>query len=241
MAWVTVDRPEARNALTAAMYFGIRYAVDRVNGDDSLDGLVITGSGDVFIPGGNLGGATPDTWMDFGLLRMDVTPFDAIMQSPKPVVSAVNGICQGGGLMIALLSDVVVAGTNATFRAPELLRGIADMNFASILPTQIGPGRARDLLLTGRTIDATEAERWGLVTRVVDPDELLPAAERAMEECRQMAPQARAAVKRGINACYPRYDRMSMDLSLAGPEVAEGFRAFKARERPAWARHTDDE
>ena len=85
--------------------------------------------------------------MDFNLLGMDCTPFNAIMNSVKPVVSAVNGLCQGGGLMIALLSDVAVVSERATFRVPELLRGIADTNYAAALPAHIGAGRARDLEL----------------------------------------------------------------------------------------------
>lgn len=236
VAEVTVDRPEARNALSPAMYFGLRHAVDRVNADDDLDGLIITGKGDVFIPGGDLSRGGPDGWMDFEMLGMDVTPFEKIMNSRKPVVSAVNGICQGGGLMIAMVSDVAVASESATFRAPELLRGIADMFYANVLPSQIGTGRARDLLLTGRTLDATEAERWGVVSRVVPHDRTLDAAREAMEECRQMAPQARVFVKRGVNNAYPRYDRISMDTSLAGPEMVEGFLSFKEKRRPNWVR-----
>jgi enoyl-CoA hydratase len=236
VAQVTVDRPQARNALTGAMYFGIRYALDVVNGDEDLDGLVITGSGDVFIPGGDLGGGSGDHWPGLANLGLDVLPFERIMVSPKPVVCAINGICQGGGLMIALVSDVSVASERATFRAPELLRGIADMNYAAILPAQIGPGRARDMLLAGRTLDAAEAERWGLVTRVVAHDELMDATSAAMDECRRMAPGARAAVKRAINASYPRYDRMTMELSLAGDEAREGFKAFKERRPPTWVR-----
>jgi enoyl-CoA hydratase/carnithine racemase len=234
VAELTVDRPEARNALTPAMYFGIRYAVDHVNDSGDLDGLIITGSGDVFIPGGDLGRGGPDGWMDFELLRMDVTPFDAIMNSRKPVVAAANGVTQGGGLMIAMLCDVAVASETATFRAPELLRGIADMYYANVLPTQVGPARARDLLLSGRTLSATEAESWGLVSRIVAPEQLLDAARDAMADCLQMAPQARAAVKRGINQVYGRYDRMSMDTSFAGEEMLEGFRAFKQRRKPKW-------
>jgi enoyl-CoA hydratase len=232
---VTVDRPEARNAMTPAMYFGVRYAVDLLNGDSSLDGLLLTGTGDVFIPGGDLGRRSPDGWMDFELLRMDVTPFDALMNSPKPVVSAVNGLCQGGGLMIARVSDVSVASKESTFRAPELLRGIADMTYANVLPRHVGAARARDLLLTGRTLSADEAEAWGLVSRVVPREDLLGAAFDALEECRAMAPHGRAGVKRGINAVYQRYDRMTMDVSLAGPEAAEGWRAFKERRPPSWA------
>ena len=96
LAHVTVDRPEARNALTPAMYFGIRYAIDHVNREPDLAGLLITGTGDVFIPGGELGGRRPDDWGMLHLLGMDVVPFDAVRRSLKPIVCAVNGICQGG-------------------------------------------------------------------------------------------------------------------------------------------------
>ena len=91
-----VDRPEARNALTPAMYFGIRYAVDHVNRDADLAGLLLTGTGDVFMPGGDLGGANEDGWADLPtLLGMDNTPFDAVRRSVKPVVTAVNGLGAG--------------------------------------------------------------------------------------------------------------------------------------------------
>jgi enoyl-CoA hydratase len=144
LALVTVDRPEARNSMTPAMYFGLRYAIDHVNADETLAGLMVTGTGDVFIPGGDLGGDTTDGWADLPRLRgMDNPPFEAVRLSRKPVVCAVNGIAQGGGLMIAMLSDVAVASDRATFRAPELFRGIADTNYGQILPRQIGPARAR--------------------------------------------------------------------------------------------------
>src|ERR671912_2019457 len=121
VAVVTVDRPEARNAMTPAMYFGVRYAVDLVNRDPDLAGLLLTGTGDVFVPGGDLGGDNRDGWADLPLLLgMDNTPFDAIRRSPKPVVCAVNGIAQGGGLVMAMVADVSVASERATFRAPEL-------------------------------------------------------------------------------------------------------------------------
>ncbi|MGZ5377851.1 MAG: enoyl-CoA hydratase/isomerase family protein, partial [Mycobacterium sp.] len=121
----TLDRPEARNAMTPAMYFGIRYAVRHVDADPDLAGLLITGTGDVFAPGGDMGGGDgSDNWLTFGsALGMDVTPFETLRQSVKPVVSAVNGLCQGGGLQIALCSDMTVVSDRATFRVPELLRG----------------------------------------------------------------------------------------------------------------------
>src|SRR5262245_11232609 len=124
LAVVTVDRPHKRNALTGSMYFGIRYAVEHVNDTPELAGLLITGTGDVFIPGGDMSGDDEGGWPVPRVLSMDVTPFDSLRRSVKPVVAAVNGICQGGGLMIAMLADVAVASDRATFRAPELLRGI---------------------------------------------------------------------------------------------------------------------
>lgn len=231
---VTVDRPEARNAMTPAMYFGVRYAIDRLNADDSLAGLLLTGTGDVFIPGGDLAGANEDGWGGVHLLGMDLTPFEALRRSPKPVVSAINGICQGGGLMIAMLSDVTVASDRATFRAPELLRGIADTNYAQVLPRQIGPARARDMLLTGRTIDAATALDWGLVSRVAKHDDVIQAATDALIECCRSGPEARAATKRTFHEFYGTYDRIAMDASLAGDECVEGWTAFRERRSPSW-------
>jgi enoyl-CoA hydratase len=235
LAYCIVDRPEARNAMTASMYFAVRYAVDVVNRDPDLAGMLLTGTADVFIPGGDLGGATVDDWGGVTrLLGMDTVPFEAIRNSRKPVVSAVNGICQGGGLLMAMLSDVAVASERATFRCPELYRGIADTGYAAYLPTQIGPARARDMLFTGRTVDATEACSWGIVSRIAPPDRLLADAIEALEACCRSAPQARLVVKRVINEGYGRYDRISMDESLAGPECVEGWLAFKERRPPSW-------
>jgi len=235
VAHVVVDRPEARNAMTPAMYFGVRRAVDLVNRDDTLAGLLIGGTGDVFIPGGDLSGGNDDDWGNLGdLLGMDITPFEAVRESPKPVLCAINGICQGGGLMIAMLADVAVASDRATFRCPEALRGIADTHYAQILPHQVGPARARDLLLTGRRLDAATALEWGLISRVVPHETLMKEAGEAMSELCRAAPEARAALKREINKGYGRYDRMSMDLSLAGDEFKEGMASFTQKRAPAW-------
>jgi enoyl-CoA hydratase/carnithine racemase len=236
IAVVTVDRPHRRNSMTPAMYFGARYAVDHVNRTPELAALVFTGVDDVFIPGGDLGGDQEDAWGSdvLDVLHLDIVPFETIRNSSKPVVSAVNGICQGGGLLIAMLSDVAVISTNATFRAPEVLRGIADTGYAAILPTQIGIARARDMLLTGRTIDAPTAIAWGMASRMVEPERVLDEALEAARQLARGAPGARQTVKREINRQYPRFDRMSMDESLRGAEPIEGFEAFKERRSPEW-------
>ena len=190
IALCTIDRPEARNAMTPAMYFGIRYAVGRLNEDPDLAGLLITGTGDVFAPGGDMtGGGGADDWMTFGAaLGMDVTPFEAVRTSAKPVVSAVNGLCQGGGMQIALCSDLSVVSERATFRVPELFRGYADTYYSQMLTRLIGPVRTRDLMFTGRVLTAQEALDWGLVNRVVPARK--PACHGARVACAKLPNRA---------------------------------------------------
>ncbi|MFC1405255.1 MULTISPECIES: enoyl-CoA hydratase/isomerase family protein [Streptacidiphilus] len=235
-AHLVVDRPEARNALSPAMYFGVRYAVRCVDADPGIAGLLITGTGDVFIPGGDLGKNAGDNWLQLGGVpgAIDVVPFDVLRQSVKPVVCAVNGICQGGGLMIALCSDVAVVSERATFRVPELLRGISDTYFAQVLARLVGPVRTRDLMMTGRTLTAQEALDWGLVSRVVPHADLMDAATEVLAECCRTAPLARRDVKRVLDQYVGLHDRIAMFDSLQRPESREGFSAFIERRSPEW-------
>ena len=237
---VTLDRPEARNAMTPAMYFGIRYAVTHVETDDSLAGLLITGTGDVFAPGGDLGGGDGvDDWMTFGpALSMDVTPFETLRQSVKPVVSAVNGLCQGGGLQIAMCSDMAVVSDRATFRVPELYRGIADTYYSQMLARMIGPVRTRDLMFTGRTLTAEEAVDWGMVARMVPHDDLGAASREVLAQVCRTAPRARSVIKSSLDNYMGLFDRIGMKASYSGSEAAEGFVAFKQRRSPDWV-HPD--
>jgi enoyl-CoA hydratase len=236
LAWCTIDRPGSRNALSAAMYFGVKRAVRLVNAMPEPTALIVTGVGDVFAPGGELRGQVEDPNPVLEHLgAADVLPFEALRHSLAPVVSAVNGICQGGGLLIAMLSDVAVASERATFRAPELLRGIADTGYAAYLPPHVGLANARDLLLTARTLDAAEALRMGLISRVVPHERLREEAVAAAESILRTAPEARLHVKRILHERYGHVDRMSMDWSLLrGTEAREGMRAFAEKRSPSW-------
>jgi enoyl-CoA hydratase len=235
IAWCVIDRPGARNALTPAMYYGIKRAVHLVNRDPALAALIITGTGDVFAPGGDLGGRAetgdeqpPDS-------PVDVLPFLAIRDSNAPVIAAVNGICQAGGLLIAMMADIAVASDRATFRVPELLRGIPDATYAAALPAHVGVAVARDLLLSARPFDANEAQRLGVLSRVVPHDELRSAAIRAANEVLRTAPSARAHVKRMLNERYGQIDYQTMFWALAhSPEPREGMRAFMEKRPPNW-------
>jgi enoyl-CoA hydratase/carnithine racemase len=234
IAVVTVNRPDARNALSPAMYFGLRYAIAHCEADPDIHGLILTGTGDVFIPGGDLGRSGVDDWMDMNHLGMDATPFDTLRVTSLPVVSAVNGICQGGGFMVTLCSDISVVSDRATFRVPELFRGISDTYYAQILARTIGPVRTRDLMFTGRVLTAGEALDWGLVTRVVPHNELMEIATEILAGICRTAPVARLDIKKSLDDYLGLFDRIAMRQSQISAEAVEGFEAFKERRSPTW-------
>lgn len=242
IAWCVIDRPDARNALTPTMYFGIRRAVQLVNRDPELAALIITGAGDVFAPGGDLGGRTEPGDEPIPDIGADILPFIPIRDSRAPVISAVNGICQAGGLLIAMMSDIAVVSDRATFRVPELLRGIPDATYAAALPAHVGVAVARDLLLTGRRFDAAEALRIGLISRVVPHDELRAAAVEAAKQVLQTPPDARVHTKRMLNERYGLIDYQTMFWSLDhSDEPREGMRAFMEKRPPNWVPDFDVE
>jgi enoyl-CoA hydratase len=235
IAWCVIDRPHARNALTPAMYFGIKRAVRLVNADADLAALIITGTGDVFAPGGDLGGRTEPGDEPTPDIGSDILPFLAIRDSRAPVIAAVNGICQAGGLLIAMMADIAVISDQATFRVPELLRGIPDATYAAALPAHVGVAVARDLLLSGRRFDAAEAQRIGLLSRMVPHDQLRSAALAAAKEVLQTPPDARVHTKRMLNERYGNIDYQTMFWALDhSDEPREGMNAFMEKRPPRW-------
>jgi enoyl-CoA hydratase len=235
LGWLTIDRPHARNAFTPAMYYGIKRAVHLVNADKDLAALIITGAGDVFAPGGDLAGRSDPGDEPTPNIGAHMLPFLTIRDSTAPVIAAVNGICQAGGLLIAMLADICVASDRATFRVPELLRGIPDATYAAVLPAHVGLAVARDLLLSARKFDAAEALRLGVISRVVPHEQLRDAAVQAAREVLQTPPMARMHVKRMLNERYGFIDYQTMFWSLENsPEPREGMRAFMEKRAPEW-------
>ena len=233
IGWCRVDRPKARNAVDPAMYRGLGQALHTVVADREMRALVLTGTGDVFIPGGDMAG--DDERPPHEKVPTKIVPFAAFRHSPVPVISAINGICQASGVTFTLLSDVSVASERARFRVPELLRGFPDTWLAALLPAHVGVGRARDLMITGRWIDAHEAFAMGLVTRLVEHDRLEEAAESAAYEALESAPEARKLWKRTVNDRYGVVDEMAFDAAPDSPEAEEGFRSFFEKRPPSWS------
>ena len=145
-------------------------------------------------------------------------PFLTIRDSRAPVVAADDGICQAGGLLVAMMADICVASDRATFRAPELIRGIVDATYAAVLPAHVGIAVARDLLLSARRFNAEEALAWGVISLVVPHDQLREAAIQAVGEILQSGPLARTHVKRMLNDRYGLIDYQTMFASLMESE-----------------------
>jgi enoyl-CoA hydratase/carnithine racemase len=232
---VRFDRPERRNALTIEMYHGIKKACVVAERDPEVDLLVLTGSGDYFCVGGEMGdqhegGAQIDRFTD----SLDLTPFVQLERCPKLVLVRINGMCQGGGLVMTLMSDVSIASSAARFRVPELLRGVADCYLGARLAPRVGVARAKYLLFTAQYFSAQEAYDMGLIARVVAPEELDAAVAEAIEQIRLTGPAARRALKRDINRNLQPIDLGMFQDSLLGEECREGFRSFVEKRPPRW-------
>ena len=234
---VRIDRPDRRNSLTIEMYHGIKKAAVLAERDPAIDVVVLTGAGDVFCVGGEMGdqhegGAAIDRFTD----ALDLTPFVQLERCPKIVLVAINGMCQGGGLVMTLMSDLAVVSDRATFRVPELLRGVADCYLGARLASRIGVARAKWLLFTAQTFPAAEALAMGLIPRVVPHDALDAAVEETIGWVRQTGPRARTALKRDLNRQLAALDLGMFVDSLASDEVREGFTAFVEKRPARWVR-----
>ncbi len=188
IAVLTLNRPERYNALSFAVLKDIHAALDEISGDLKTRVLIITGAGKGFCAGADLkeGISSGQKWSeDLGVIQDKYQMQQAfgslpvkIRQIPQPVIAAVNGPAAGGGLAIALASDIRICTTTAKFNAAFIRIGIgaADMAVSYFLPKAVGPALAAELMYTGRFVEPDEAQRTGLVSRVVEPEKLMETA-----------------------------------------------------------------
>jgi len=239
---VTFDRPERMNALHPPANQELCEIFDVFEADPELWVAIVTGAGDrAFCAGNDL-----KYHAETGRLGASDKGFGGITSRyacAKPILAAVNGIAYGGGFEIALACDLVIASESARFALPEPRVGIAALTGGlHRLPRQIGLKPAMGLLLTGRSIDAREAERLGLVNEVVPPAELMPAARRWAEQILDCAPLSVRATKQAVmqgldapsleTAVSGRYEQLG--AMLRSEDLREGSRAFAQKRRPVW-------
>ncbi len=232
---VTINRPEKKNAVTADGYHGIKRAAMIVADEPDLNFLVITGTGDVFCAGGDMNAVqNPDRKWDAFTESYDGTPFETLGRIKKLVVCAVNGVAMGGGLVMTLFADLVVASDRARFRVPDLTRGVYEAFVAARLPQRLGTLRANHLIYGNDWVDAQEAERLGLVGKVVAHDSLRSEVDALLERVRKTGPAARAAVKREMARALPPVDVTGYWSSIGTAEQIEAFTAFLQKRSPDW-------
>ncbi len=240
-AVIKINRPEARNAVNAAVAQGIEDAIDQIEGDDSVWVGIITGEPPVFCAGadlkeinsGNAGGLATARGGFAGIVQRERT---------KPIIAAVDGPALAGGTEIVLSCDLVVASTSATFGIPEVKRSlVAAAGGLFRLGRKIPLNIAMELTLTGDPIDATRAHHFGLVNRLVDPGQALEVAIALAEQICANAPIAvRASRKIVLEATNAPDDvgwRMSiegMGAAMSSEDFGEGLTAFIEKRPPVW-------
>ena len=227
LARVTVHNPARLNVLDSTLTRELITTFRNLGGEKDLRCVVLTGSGPrAFIGGADIRemvGLTPETTHPFiSRLHLACT---AIRRLQVPVIARIQGYCLGAGVEIAASCDLRVAGEGATFGMPEVKVGIPSVIEAALLPRLIGAGRARELVYTGEPITAAEAERWGLVERVVPDDELEAATRRWVDAIAAAGPHAIRSQK----ALVQRWETLPLDHA-----IQVGIRSFTS------AYHTDE-
>jgi enoyl-CoA hydratase/carnithine racemase len=233
---VRINRVDRRNAMTQAMYRGVKRAAILADGDPDVDLLVLTGSDDVFCVGGDMSGAPDGEGLDLELDPTDHFPFRHLERCRKTVLSAVNGLCYAGGLNILMFSDLSVVSDRAKFRAPEILRGAPDPWISSRLASYVGVGMAKYWLYTAEVWDANEAQRQGLVGKLIPHDQFEEGVQTTIEAILLGGPKSRAMIKAEMNRELPVPDANMFKHSLLSPEMIEGMKAFLEKRDPKWPR-----
>jgi enoyl-CoA hydratase len=243
VALLTVNRPEALNAMNVAMLDELCGAIEQVESDDEVRVLVITGTGRAFVAGADIThmrGFSPQQAEEWSALGQRT--LGKLESLKKPVIAAVNGYALGGGTELALACDIRVASDRAVFGQPEVKLGmIAGFGGTQRLPRLVGPGRAKEMLFTGDHYDAEAACKMGLVNKVVPADELLDyclaMAKRIATRGAQAVRLSKEAVNRGLDIGLEEALRLESSLYgsvFATDEPHEGCDAFLEKREPKW-------
>ncbi|WP_312946476.1 enoyl-CoA hydratase [Agrobacterium sp.] len=238
---ITLNRPKALNALNSTVMKEMRHIMQSFTTDDSIGAIVITGSEKAFAAGADIKEMQTLDFVD-AYLGDFIGGWDDVAATRKPVIAAVSGFALGGGCELAMICDFIIASDTAKFGQPEITLGIIPgMGGSQRLTRAVGKAKAMDLILTGRMMDAVEAERSGLVSRIVAPEKLL---DEAVEAATRIASLSRASVlmaKESVNRAFElplaeglRFERRMFHSLFATQDQKEGMAAFVEKRKPAF-------
>ena len=236
---ITLNRPQALNALNAQLVSEVNHALDALEADANIGCIVITGSKKAFAAGADIKEMAELTYPQ---IYMDdlFSDSDRVANRRKPIIAAVNGFALGGGCELALMCDFILAGDNAKFGQPEINLGVLPgMGGTQRLTRAVGKAKAMEMCLSGRLIDAVEAERCGIVARIVPSDELLDEALKVAAVIASKSLPIAMMVKESVNRAFEvnlaegvRFERRVFHAAFATQDQKEGMAAFVAKRAP---------
>jgi enoyl-CoA hydratase len=241
---VRLNRPEALNALNKQLMDELGHAVDAYEADDALGCMVITGSEKAFAAGADIKEMLPKSYMDVYMEDFITANWERVARCRKPVIAAVAGYALGGGCELAMMCDFIIAAETAKFGQPEINLGvIPGAGGTQRLTRFVGKSKAMDMCLTARMMDAQEAERSGLVSRVVPGDKLLDEALGVAEKIASLSRPSVMIAKEAVNRAYEttlsegvRFERRVFHSLFSTQDKHEGMSAF-AEKRKAQFQH----
>ncbi len=239
---ITLNRPKALNALCGPLMDELERALDDLEANDDIGCIVLTGSEKAFAAGADITEMKDKSYMDVYKEDFVTRNWERLSRTRKPSVAAVAGFALGGGCEIAMMCDIIIAADTAKFGQPEITLGILPGSGGTQrLARFIGKSKAMDMCLTGRMLGAEEAERAGLVARVVPAERLL---DEALDMAAKIASHSRPAVmmaKESINRAYEttlaegvRFERRLFHAAFATEDQKEGMAAFLEKRAPEW-------
>ena len=233
---ITLNRPQALNALNAQLVSEVNQALDALEADANIGCIVITGSKKAFAAGADIKEMAELTYPQ---IYMDdlFSDSDRVANRRKPIIAAVNGFALGGGCELALMCDFILAGDNAKFGQPEINLGVLPgMGGTQRLTRAVGKAKAMEMCLSGRLIDAVEAERCGIVARIVPSDELLDEALKVAAVIASKSLPIAMMIKESVNRAFEvnltegvRFERRVFHAAFATQDQKEGMAAFIAK------------
>lgn len=240
VAIITLDRPKALNALCTEMMAEVADALDKLTQDEMIGCVILTGSEKAFAAGADIKEMQENEYLDIYQNDVFEKNHQAIERFRKPIIAAVSGYALGGGCEIAMMCDFIIASDTAKFGQPEINLGVMPgMGGTQRLTHAIGKSKAMDLCLTGRMMDAEEAERSGLVSRVVPSDELMEVVKDAAAKIAGQSQPIAMMTKETINATFEmtlaqglRFERRLFQSMFTTKDQKEGMTAFIEKRKP---------